>query len=69
MSEKEFLKTELILASGNWFSGYWKPFSSIITDIFQGVLHAGYLKPIFQSKRKSIVCYSELSFLLVESII
>ena len=39
MSWNQFLKTELILACGNWFFGYWKPFSSIASYIFQGVLH------------------------------
>ena len=39
MSGNQFLKTELILAGGNWFSGQWIPFSSIVSYIFQVVRH------------------------------
>ena len=35
MSGNHFLKTDFILDSGNSFSSQWKPFSSIVTDIFQ----------------------------------
>ena len=66
---KHFLKTYLILASGNSFSSYWKPFSFIASDIFQGILHPGLWKHIFQSRSKSIVFYLELFPLLVETII
>ena len=41
MSGNQFLKTNLILATENRFSGLWKPFSSIASDIFLRVLHPG----------------------------
>ena len=69
MSGNHFLKIDLILASGNSFSSQWKPFSSIASHIFEEVLHPGQWKHIFQSRRKIIVFYLELFFLLVETII
>ena len=68
MSGNYFLKTDLTLASGNSFSSYWKPFSFLVSDTFQGVLHPSQWKHIFQSRRNSIVFYLELFFLLVETI-
>ena len=62
MSGKHFLKTYLILASEKPFFSCWKPFSIIASDIFQGVLHTGWWKHIFQSRRKGIAFYLELSF-------
>ena len=55
MSGNHFLKTDIILASGNSFSSKQKPFSSIPSDIFQEVLHPGQWKHIFQSRKKSTV--------------
>ena len=68
ISGNYFLKTDLILASGNSFSSWLKPFSSIASGNFQECPHPVQWKHIFQSRRKSIVGYLELLFLLVESI-
>ena len=64
MSGNQFLKTKLILAGGNWFPGQWKPSSSIVSYIFQGVLHPNQRKRIFQSKR--IVLFSIQSFMFCQ---
>ena len=55
MSGNQFLKTELILAGGNLFSGQWKPFSSTVSHIFQGVLHPNQRKRIFHSNRMKVI--------------
>ena len=39
MNGNHFLNTDLLLASGNSFSSSWKPFSSSVSDVVQGVLH------------------------------
>ena len=48
MSGNYFLKTDLILASENLFFSQWNPFSSIVSNILQEVLHPGWWKHIFQ---------------------
>ena len=64
MSGNHFLKTDPIFASGNSFYSQWKSFSSIVSDIFQEVFHPDQWKHIFQSRRKSIVFYLELLFVI-----
>ena len=53
MSGNQFFKTQnLFLLVGINFPASGTHISSIVSDIFQGILHSGWWKRIFHSERK-----------------